>query len=120
SDLVPEFAAVASRIPVGEVSQVFETPFGFHIVRVNERRGEIVDFNHILITIDDSRIDPGPTIEFLTSIRDSILSHSVPFGVMAKRHSQETVSAQLGGRVIDPASGQRDLVVENLGPLWTA
>ncbi len=117
-DLVPEFAAVASRLPMGELSQVFETPFGYHILRVNERRGEIVDFNHILIQIDDSRIDPAETIAFLSSIRDSILVHDMPFALMAKRHSEEEQSAQLGGRVIDSRTGERDLVLESLGPLW--
>jgi peptidyl-prolyl cis-trans isomerase SurA len=119
-DLVPEFGAVASRIEVGEVSQVFETPFGFHIVRVNDRRGENVDFNHILIQIDDSRIDPTETIAFLNSVRDSILTQGVPFELMAKRHSQEEQSAQLGGRVIDPRTGERDLVIANLGEMWQA
>lgn len=117
-DLVPEFAAVASRIPVGDVSQVFETQFGYHIVRVNERRGESVDFNHILIQIDDSRIDPTPTIEFLSEVRDSIQTYDIPFELMAKRHSQEEESAQLGGRVFDPRTGERDLIVANLGDLW--
>lgn len=119
-DLVPEFAVVASRIPVGEVSQVFETPFGFHILRVNERRGEIVDFNHILIRIDNTRIDPSATIDYLSAVRDSILNQNIPFATMAKRHSQEEESAQLGGRVIDPQTGERDLVLENLDELWRA
>lgn len=119
-DLVPEFGAVASRIPVGDVSQVFESTFGFHIVRVNDRRGENVDLNHILIQIDDSRIDPNETIRFLSSVRDSILSRGMPFELMAKRHSQEDESAQLGGRVIDPRTGERDLIVANLGEMWQA
>lgn len=118
SDLVPEFAAVASRLPEGEISQVFETPFGYHIMRVNERRGEFVDFNHILIQIDDSRIDPAETISFLNSVRDSIVAEDMSFALMAKRHSQEEQSAQLGGRVIDSRTGERDLVLESLGPLW--
>ena len=118
SDLVPEFAAVASRIPVSEVSQIFESPFGYHILRVNERRGETVDLNHILIKIDDSRIDPAETVDFLAAIRDSIVVHESPFELMAKRHSEEERSAQLGGRVIDPQTGERDLILESLGPLW--
>lgn len=119
-DLVPEFAAVASRIPVGQVSQVFESPFGYHILRVNERRGEIIDFNHILVRIDDTNIDPTPTIDYLSAVRDSIVNQNMPFAVMAKRHSQDERSAQLGGRVIDPQTGERDLLLENLGALWQA
>lgn len=119
-DLVPEFAAVAARLPIGEVSQVFETQFGFHIMRVNERRGETVDFNHILIQVDASRVDPAPTIAFLSQVRDSIVTHGAPFELMAKRHSQDERSARLGGRVLDPQSGERDLILSNLGELWRA
>lgn len=118
SDLVPEFAAVASRLPIGEISQPFESPFGYHILRVNERRGESVDLNHVLISIDDSRIDPQETIRFLNLVRDSIVTHGMPFELMAKRHSQEQSSAQMGGRVVEPQTGERDLVLESLGPLW--
>ncbi len=118
SDLVPEFAAVAARMPIGEISQIFESPFGYHILRVNERRGESVDLNHLLIRIDDRRIDPAETIRFLDTVRDSIIVHDMPFELMAKRHSEEERSARLGGRVIDPETGERDLVLESLGPLW--
>lgn len=118
SDLVPEFAAVAARMPIGEISQIFESPFGYHILRVNERRGESVDLNHLLIRIDDRRIDPAETIRFLDTVRDSIIVHDMAFELMAKRHSEEERSARLGGRVIDPETGERDLVLESLGPLW--
>ena len=53
-------------------------------------------------------------------MRDSALQLDVPFERLAKLHSQEESSAQLGGRVVDPRSGERDLVRENLGPLWLA
>ena len=36
--MVDEFDAVAFKIPLGEVSEVFETPFGFHCVKVLDRR----------------------------------------------------------------------------------
>lgn len=118
SDLVPEFAAVASRIPIGEVSEVFETEYGYHILRVNERRGDVVDFNHILIKIDQSRLDPSDTLDYLATLRDSVVAHSVPFEQVARRHSDETFTAQRGGRVVDPRSMERDLVLEALGPTW--
>ena len=67
-ELVPEFAAVASRAEIGTVSQVFESPYGYHILRVNDRRGDIIDFNHILITVDESSADPAEAISFLTMV----------------------------------------------------
>lgn len=117
-DLVPEFAAVASRSPIGEISQVFETPFGYHILRVNSRRGDIVDFNHILIQIDRTKFDATGTITFLSTLRDSVLNHNVPFATIARRHSEEEISAQRGGRIVDPRTMERDLVLDALGPSW--
>lgn len=118
SDLAPEFAAVAARIPVGEVSQPFETSFGLHILRVNDRRGGVVDFNHILIAFNESDTDPTEAIHDLEVYRDSIVTQHVPFELIARRHSEEQMSAVRGGRVVDPVSLSRDLPLEALGPTW--
>lgn len=119
-DLVPEFAAVASRTPVGEVSQAFynENQDGFHILRVNSRSGNQVHLNHILIQVGPQGTDDSRAKDFLNTVRDSILNHDRPFELMARRHSEEDRSAQNGGRVSDPESGTRDLVLEALGPSW--
>lgn len=119
-DLVPEFAAIAARIEPGELSQPFQSPFGFHILRVNERVGDVIDFNHILINIDRSRSDPTRAITELEVLRDSILTHEMPFELMATRHSEEKSSAEISGRVVDPGSGERDIFVDALGPDWKA
>jgi peptidyl-prolyl cis-trans isomerase SurA len=117
-ELVPEFAAVASRSPIDEISQVFESPYGYHILRVNNRRGDIVDFTHILIQIDEDKSDPTEAIELLTQVRDSILTQNMPFELMARRHSEEEVSNRIGGRVLDQRTGERDLVLQALDYSW--
>ncbi len=119
-DLVPEFAAVAARQPLGEISAPFQTTFGYHILRVNERRGDVVDFSHVLIRVDASRADPAPANAFLASIRDSLVTYRLPFELMAKRHSEDPASSQVGGRVFDLQSRERDLVADALGALWHA
>ncbi|MCY4224529.1 MAG: peptidylprolyl isomerase [Bacteroidetes bacterium] len=117
-DLVPEFAAIAARIDLGELSQPFQSPFGFHILRVNERIGDVIDFSHVLINIDRSRSDPTDAIELLSMLRDSIVTYELPFELMATRHSEEESSSEIGGRVVDPNSGERDLFVDALGVDW--
>lgn len=120
-DLVPEFAAIVSRTPEGEVSQVFynENHNGYHIVRVNSESGSTVDLNHILIRVDPEESDDEAAISYLEAVRDTLVSNEdVPFELMARRHSEEDRSAQNGGRVTDPQSGTRDLVLEALGPSW--
>lgn len=118
SELAPEFAAVAARINIGEISQPFETQFGLHILRVNERRGEVVDFNHILIQFDERNADPTEAIKYLEIVRDSLVNQKMPFELMARRHSEEPMSAIRGGRVVDPSSLSRDLPLQALGASW--
>ena len=119
NDLVPEFAAVASRTPVGKVSQVFynESQNGYHILRINSKDGSTVDLNHILIKPDSPSGKQAK--EFLSAVRDTLLNYEdVPFELMARRHSEEERTAENGGRVTDPQSGTRDLVLDALGPSW--
>ncbi len=118
SELVSEFAAVASRVPLGTFSQIFETVFGLHFLRVNARRGDVIDYNHILIAFDERKSDPTDAIAVLHSVRDSILTMNVSFEKLARVHSEDERSSVRGGRVTDPQTGERNLYIEQLGPTW--
>jgi peptidyl-prolyl cis-trans isomerase SurA len=118
-DLVPEFAAVASRTPVGKVSQVFynDQQSGYHILRINAKDGSTVDLNHILIKPDAPSGERAK--KYLSAVRDTLINNpDVPFELMARRHSEDERTAENGGRVTDPQSGTRDLVLSRLGPSW--
>ena len=117
-DFVPEFAAVASRIEPGVVSEIFETQFGLHILRVNERRGDLVDLNQILIQFDRRKFDASGAIALLESLKDSVVTDGADFASLAKEFSEESFSAVRGGRVSDPRNLERNLYVEALGPTW--
>jgi peptidyl-prolyl cis-trans isomerase SurA len=117
-ELLPEFAAVATRLEEEQVSQVFETPQGFHIMRLNERRGDVIDLNHILIKIEERSSDSQAARDFLAAVRDSIVSWPATFEEMARRHSEQKTSARRGGQVMDPRSQQRDLQLKRLNPGW--
>lgn len=119
-DLVPEFGIIASTLEPGGVSQVFETQFGFHVMRLNDRQGDRVSFNHILIRVDEEEVDPSMAISELNALRDSILVHNLPFELVAKNNSDDEFTAAQGGYVSDPRTGERDLRLEALGSLWTA
>lgn len=119
-DLVPEFSLVAASLQPGQISQVFETSFGFHVMRLNSRQGDIVSFNHILRAVPADASGADVARAELLAFRDSVLTHGVPFEALARRHSQDPFSSSRGGYVADPSSGERDLRAEALGPRWQA
>ena len=118
SELVPTFAAVASRSPIGIFSHIFETRFGLHFLRVNARRGDAIDYNHILIGFDARKFDDTYAIERLTVLRDSIMTSGANFASVARNESEDDFSKVRGGWVVDPNSGERDLYLESLGGAW--
>ena len=119
-DLVPEFGAVASRLEPGALSQVFETEYGFHVLRLNARVGDRVSFNHILINIDADAGQAEVARERLSVLRDSVVTLGRPFEAIAREHSEDPYSASRGGFVSNPQTGERTLVLEALGPQWAA
>lgn len=119
-DLVPEFGAVASTLQPGQLSQVFETQFGYHVLRLNSRRGDIIDFNHVLISIDQERTDPSQAIQTLQTVRDSVVYGGGDFSRLAREFSEDPSSSTRGGNVVVPQTGDRDIRFEALGPSWRA
>ena len=117
-DLVPEFGAVAATTAPGELSQVFETQFGFHVLRLNERVGDVVDFNHVLVRVDQTSMDPTGAVATLEMLRDSVLTGGGSFALLAKEFSEDEASAPRGGNVIVPQSGERELRLEALDATW--
>jgi peptidyl-prolyl cis-trans isomerase SurA len=93
---VREFEEAVFAMSPGEVSEVVETPFGLHIIRLEERRGDSVRPRHILLRIERSEESDRPTIDKLNEIRRRVLGGE-SFEDLAKENSQDTDTAPFGG-----------------------
>jgi len=116
NQLVPEYSAAASALQPGEISEVVETTYGFHVIRLNNRISDKINTNHILIEVDANQMDDEYAINELNAIRDSVINHGADFGTMAKRHSDDRATAQLGGKLVNPQTGERLIPINELDP----
>jgi peptidyl-prolyl cis-trans isomerase SurA len=104
----PEFEAVAFSMEANQISDIVESPVGYHIIQLLERRGESIRTRHILIKIKlDEQADLN-TIAFLSDLRDSIMSKSGNFSDYAKKYSEDTETAPFGGDLGTYFIGQID------------
>ena len=101
--LYPEFEAAAFKLRTGEISQIVKTQAGYHIIQLNERRGESIRVSHILLQPKPSVDEQVKAIEFLDSIKNVIKTEKIEFTEAAYRFSDDP-NKNSGGWVINPYS----------------
>jgi peptidyl-prolyl cis-trans isomerase SurA len=103
---VPEFEATVYKLEKGQMSPVIETEFGFHIIQLTERRGNLVQARHILIKPEITDADLDAAKARLDSVRQQIKDGKMTFSEAVKRFGDKnTQSYNNDGRVANPRSG---------------
>ena len=116
SAMVASFEATAFKIKIGEISQPFESPFGFHIMQLIDRRGNEYNSRHILISATPSKDDIARASKFLDSLRNMIIKDSIKFEQAAKQFSDDQRSKGHGGYFTDQDGGMK-LSIKELDPV---
>ncbi len=96
---VPEFAEALEGLRVGQVSEIVETEFGFHIIELIDKQGEMYHCRHILLRPTYTSEELMEPARFLDSIAMEIKRDSITFDEAAKLYSDDASSKMNGGLV---------------------
>ncbi|MEO6868020.1 MAG: peptidylprolyl isomerase [Ginsengibacter sp.] len=111
----PIFLAKAFTLKDGQVSNVFKSRFGYHIIQMVSRRGDDATIRHILKIPKVSSIEVNQAKEKLDSIRTLLMDEKMQFGEAVSKFSEDENTKFTGGRLTSKdGSGRTSLNIDDL------
>ncbi len=102
SQLDKAYANAAWSLKAGQVSKIVESSFGYHIIQMIERRGDMANTRHILMNPKADANAKQKAIYRLDSLKTFVEADSLSFEWAAKRYSQDPETSVNGGLLINP------------------
>ncbi len=113
---VKEFKDVAFSLQEGEISEPFETDFGYHIIYVEKIRGQELDLRHILLIPEIPKSAIETAVKELDSIRQHIIDGKYTFSEAALNFSDEKETKNDGGILRNPINYGSRFELTNMDP----
>jgi len=114
--LQPEYEEASLKLNPGEISMPIETKFGFHLIELIEKRGNMYDTRHILIKPQISDDDIINSKKEMDSLKNLAVVDSISFEELARKISDDKFTSSFGGYFTDAAGGEK-ILVDELDPV---
>ena len=112
----PIFSDTAMSLKPGIVSQIVETPDGFHIIEVLEKKGDMFNARHILLKPEYTAEDRNKAFHTLDSLKTELANEAVTFELAARFYSEDPATRTNGGQMADPETGSSYFEIDQLKP----
>lgn len=114
--LAKEFKDIAFSLQQGEISDPFETEFGWHIVMIDKVRGQERDVRHILLIpeITDEKLEEAR--QEIDTLRQRIMAGELTFEDAARSFSDDKETRNNGGKLINPATYDTHFELTKMDP----
>ncbi|MEI6880096.1 MAG: peptidylprolyl isomerase [Bacteroidota bacterium] len=115
NEMVPEFEAMAFKLKPDSVSRVIKSKYGYHILKLIDRKGERINVRHILIKPQTVSEDLELAYKYIDSLRNYITKDSMSFEYAAKKYNDDEDAMKAnGGFFTDPVTGSTKVPMEEL------
>jgi peptidyl-prolyl cis-trans isomerase SurA len=114
--MVKEFRQAAFSLQEGEISEPFESEFGFHIVYCEKIRGQEYDVSHVLLIPKVSNDAIMEAKERIDRIRERIVNGDISFADAAREGSDEKETSNDGGQLINPETQDYNFELTRMDP----
>lgn len=114
---VKEFKDVAFSLQEGEISEPFETEFGFHIIYLEKVKGQDLELRHILMMPKVSYDALKEAKDKIELLRTRILAKEITFAEAARTMSDEKETRANGGTLVNPKTQDTHFELTNMDPV---